>query len=597
MRSVADHEKPFGQKIFLSSRRQQQQQQQHSNHNSNSSNNLRGIHINISSDPFQHRIPPYIQRLWQESRLRKHLSIWRRRLTKRYQQAGVIELVLVAVCLFAVCIVLLVHVGFFSGKKYQDWQQEHYSDPLDEVDLLDKVYPDEGRSQTTAVVLLKNQKELDSTTRPILEQLCQYDMFSKFIVWNDDSTVNMTMDMIQAQGCTPNKLQIINAPIQMGSSARYHACRLSKTPYCYFQDIPRKSQKLRSTYANFLRSPNLIHGESTDHTAFINSQWRYCFSNTALQLHTCFIDIESGTFVAKAMVAKFLQNYDKTSVVDEFADMYFMMYINQVPYQLEGNDNELAASTAKELTEKETEHLDLGLTILYNDLEEGEGIVPLEPYLESTFDRNARASCKDDRCLFLTNKQLFPSIDLFSYNPSIYVDVLKQMHDDYMMGSYKDYRYSNAVDMQEETSWKSIQNIRAGDYIGLDMLMPMRNSLIYRFLVNHPYSYRSSLNIQISYDGLLWIKLHPSPSINCQNVDDPRLPLSSSENNELLECRFIVTDTGYRYIRLESQKDLDFPFDVYDLSFSAKVKKDANGQILDIALNEDGIIFIEDDLN
>lgn len=93
------------------------------------------------------------------------------------------------------------------------------------------------------------------------------------------------------------------------------------------------------------------------------------------------------------------------------------------------------------------------------------------------------------------------------------------------------------------------------------------------------------------------IKLHPSPSINCQNVDDPRLPLSSSENNELLECRFIVTDTGYRYIRLESQKDLDFPFDVYDLSFSAKVKKDANGQILDIALNEDGIIFIEDDLN
>lgn len=57
------------------------------------------------------------------------------------------------------------------------------------------------------------------------------------------------------------------------------------------------------------------------------------------------------------MVSKFLQNYDKASVVDEFADMYFMMYINQVPYQLEGNDNELIATTAKELTEKETEHM------------------------------------------------------------------------------------------------------------------------------------------------------------------------------------------------------------------------------------------------
>jgi hypothetical protein len=186
MRSVAGHEKPLGQKFFLSSRRQQQQ---------NSSNNLRGIHINISSDPFQHRIPPYIQRLWQESRLRKHLSVWRRRLTKRYQQAGLIELIFIAICLFAGCIVLLVHVGFFSGKKYQDWQQEHYSDYLDEVDLLNKVYPDEGRSQTTAVVFLKNQGDIESTTRPILEQLCQYDMFSKFIVWNDDPTVNMTMDV------------------------------------------------------------------------------------------------------------------------------------------------------------------------------------------------------------------------------------------------------------------------------------------------------------------------------------------------------------------------------------------------------------------
>lgn len=74
-------------------------------------------------------------------------------------------------------------------------------------------------------------------------------------------------------------------------------------------------------------------------------------------MHTCFIDIEAGTFVAKAMVSKFLQNYDKTSVVDEFADMYFMMYINQVPYQLEGNNNELIAIAAKELTEKETEHM------------------------------------------------------------------------------------------------------------------------------------------------------------------------------------------------------------------------------------------------
>lgn len=69
-----------------------------------------------------------------------------------------------------------------------------------------------------------------------------------------------------------------------------------------------------------------------------------------------------------------------------------------------------------------------------------------------------------------------------------------------------------------------------------------------------------------------------------------------NEDLQLLECEFIVTDTGYRYIRLKSLKDLDFGFDVYDLSFSAKVKKDAQGQLLDVAFDKDGVAFVEDDL-
>lgn len=56
-----------------------------------------------------------------------------------------------------------------------------------------------------------------------------------------------------------------------------------------------------------------------------------------------------------------------------------------------------------------------------------------------------------------------------------------------------------------------------------------------------------------------------------------------------------MTETGYRYIRLESQKNHDFAFDVYDFSFSAKMKKDASGQLLDMGLDEDGIAFVEDD--
>jgi hypothetical protein len=163
--------------------------------------------------------------------------------------------------------------------------------------------------------------------------------------------------------------------------------------------------------------------------------------------------MESGTFVAKAMVSMFMQNYDKTSVIDEVADMYFTMYMNQVPYQLEGD-----GSYFKELSEVELEHMDLGLTMLYNDLEEGEGVVPLKPYLESTIvNRNARSSCKDDRCLFLTNLQVTPNIDLFTYTPTIDVTLSRQMHDDYIQ-NFRELRYSSAVDGNDKTSWKSVSS-------------------------------------------------------------------------------------------------------------------------------------------
>lgn len=47
--------------------------------------------------------------------------------------------------------------------------------------------------------------------------------------------------------------------------------------------------------------------------------------------------------------------------------------------------------------------------------------------------------------------------------------------------------------------------IRAGDFIGLDLLMPMRIPLRFRFLARHPYSYRRHLSLQISFDGHVWV--------------------------------------------------------------------------------------------
>lgn len=138
-------------------------------------------------------------------------------------------------------------------------------------------------------------------------------------------------------------------------------------------------------------------------------------------------------------------------------------------------------------------------------------------------------------------------------------------------------------------------DIRKGDYIGLDLLMPVRIPLRYRVLVDHPYLYRRAIQYQMSYDGVLWIDLR-SPVIKCVSLDQP-VPDDNGggggkEKVALLECRFLVVETGYRFLRLVTLHDLDYRYMVYDFSFSAKVKRDKEGRFLDV-IRDDGLAFVD----
>lgn len=61
----------------------------------------------------------------------------------------------------------------------------------------------------------------------------------------------------------------------------------------------------------------------------------------------------SGNFVAKEMVSRFIKKYNKSTIMDKvYADIYFTVYMNQIPYQLEGH-----GTLVKELDKKEMEHM------------------------------------------------------------------------------------------------------------------------------------------------------------------------------------------------------------------------------------------------
>lgn len=172
--------------------------------------------------------------------------------------------------------------------------------------------------------------------------------------------------MIYAPGCAANKVQVYNSPSHMHNAGRYLACSLATTHYCYFQDVAG-SRHLRSLYANFLRSPHLLHVESRDPFALSQTRWKWCFFNDGMvsgtlrscvfillssvdvDMHTCHAQIEYGAFVSKENANKFIQLMELDPIDVTYSDAYFALFMNQVPYQLEGYPDSFKEADEKEV--------------------------------------------------------------------------------------------------------------------------------------------------------------------------------------------------------------------------------------------------------
>lgn len=72
------------------------------------------------------------------------------------------------------------------------------------------------------------------------------------------------------------KVRVFNSPNNMFFVARYMACAMASSPYCYFQDDDWKIFYLRSMYANFLRFPQFLHTD-TNSDVYALTNWRWCF--------------------------------------------------------------------------------------------------------------------------------------------------------------------------------------------------------------------------------------------------------------------------------------------------------------------------------
>lgn len=51
-------------------------------------------------------------------------------------------------------------------------------------------------------------------------------------------------------------------------------------------------------------------------------------------------------------------------------------------------------------------------------------------------------------------------------------------------------------------------------------------------------------------------------------------------DDTMMECRFTISETGYRFVRLQSTADQAYAYEIHDFSFTVRARQDIDGQLL-----------------
>ncbi|KAG0203474.1 hypothetical protein BGX28_004260 [Mortierella sp. GBA30] len=430
---------------------------------------------------------------------------------------------------------------------------------IDRGDITDlDMRPMEGANMTTSILL--NWSRLDSL-KEIVDHLCPHVMFKEIMIWN-------------------NKVDI----------------------HLEEKDDDWKIFYLRSMYANFLRFPQFLHTD-TNSDVWALTNWRWCF-------------FEDGALATRDSVVKFLKQASVTEMDPlEFAygDMYFSTYLNQVPYQLENYLMELvdptqdvvAFSKGSEGKTRNKLYMHKAAQKTWDALKRKDPNFEREELHPTYLERDVRSPCADDRCLVISNKHPFPDVRMFKYRPYIDIEESEKIHTQYEDPStYIRHPFSKAVDGMDDTAYKSTQPIVQGDYIGIDMLLPVDRKIEYRLLYQMGELWIKNAKLEVAGKDAVYrtVPLH----VTCKEVRNPdyrgkvTIDVQRAFLNQPLEhrvfdtqevdkayknddeptlsyyedygwrtqCKFVVHESsGFRFMRLISGRDERYPFVIYDLGW------------------------------
>ncbi|RUS18215.1 hypothetical protein BC937DRAFT_89031 [Endogone sp. FLAS-F59071] len=449
-----------------------------------------------------------------------------------------------------------------------------------------------GLKPVTAIMLSWKRPE---GLKNVIQFLGRYPFIKEILIWNNNKKARLNVRDFELNASTTAhvEIRVFNSDENLHDLSKYTTCAMARYDYCYFQDDDWLNLYLDSMYTNFLRYPNLIHSNTMPIIHLEHRRWQFtnqgkCPSESTKAkevqgynakyhlsdhpiLLICFLHIAHQHNIAQpSTCTPALPGSDVAlSSPESRCSASWRSSGLQVwyPYQL---SNPLTPLEQKEGWSDGVDQwtivyqniYDAG-SKLYKALAANSGITAKDYFTRDEEDplpeqRDTRAPCLDDKCLFLTNIDPFPhpSAVVFNNVNVTHINEQEALFNELDFPSndfWTKHAYHYAVDRDETTCWNSYKAPRVGDYFGLHMVTPIKSKRFTIVSSKDISSLESAFSISISINGDHWVTCkHRTLADDGFSADPHRLTIGFS-------CPI---SEPVRFVRADFQRDFNQPFEV-----------------------------------
>ncbi|CAF3646362.1 unnamed protein product [Rotaria socialis] len=246
-----------------------------------------------------------------------------------------------------------------------------------------------------------------------------------------------------------------------------------------------------------------------------------------------------------------------------FSDVFFSIWLNDIPSQFNMNIRHLPASNAGVSFSSTSSFFNyqyqssiLAIRILQRNLRynQSKDVNHLEFSRRQNrrFPNYIKSSGGKDKFIFFTN--ILP-MDIERIPFSISKDFERGSRNNLPKGTNVSFFLShttlNAVDNDPKTCWRPGRNVHRGEFFAIDFLY-IRTNLSFSITVAHGQELQNSLDLNLSFDGVWWIAYRSFNGITIRNQN-----LTSNIQQYKIVFNATEFNTGFhsfRYIAFNSSK-------------------------------------------